>query len=57
MPKFRVTYRCPKCGHEDVFEKDYPSWSAAMQSTKEPCPTDRELGDLYATFAVEIKKK
>jgi transcription elongation factor Elf1 len=57
MPKFKVTYRCPRCGHEVINEAYYPSWSAAMQSTFEPCPTDRELGDRYASFAVEIKKK
>jgi hypothetical protein len=57
MPKFKVTYRCPRCGHEDINEGYYSNWSAAMQSTFEPCPNDRELGDRYASFAVEVKKK
>jgi hypothetical protein len=57
MPKFQVTYRCPKCGHEDILEDNYQSWSAAMKSASAPCPNHEELGDLQATSAREIKKR
>lgn len=57
MPKFKVIYRCPVCGHEDTNVADYPDWNAAMRSTYTPCPNDRGLGDVHATFAIENNKK
>ena len=57
MPRFKVTYTCPKCDHKDVLEDEYTSWSAAMRSASAPCPNHEDLGELKATSAVEITKK
>ncbi len=56
MPKFRVTYRCPKCDHKDEIEDEYRSWSDAMNSASAPCPSHEELGELQASKAVEVKR-
>jgi transcription elongation factor Elf1 len=56
MPKFKVTYKCPKCDHQDVVEANYSSWSNAMGSASSPCPNHEELGEIQATKAIEIKE-
>jgi hypothetical protein len=55
MPRFKVIYRCPKCGHEDFSIDNYSSKSAAMGTASAPCPHHEELGDLQATDAIEVK--
>jgi len=54
MPKFKVIYRCPTCGHEDTEVAEHPNWNTAMRSIHDACPNHRELGDVHATFAVEV---
>ena len=56
IARFKVTYKCPICDHEDVLENNYPSWSAAMKTASAPCPNHEELGDLQATSAKEVKE-